>query len=148
MSFRFKHFFFNAFRELFLYHHSSLEFRAKLFAAPIAADLEADTCEYAVVEQAAKDIYGDGDRAELLVLTVKEYVKKVIDNNGLGVDELIEDIIRDLKNVPRYAKKIDTQKLRPLLACQNDEMTRIYQERMLALFERLKREYEESDQPR
>ncbi len=148
MSFRFKHFFFNAFRELFLYHHSSLEFRAKLFAAPIAADLEADTCEYAVVEQAAKDIYGDGDRAELLVLTVKEYVKKVIDNNGLGVDELIEDIIRDLKNVPRYAKKIDTQKLRPLLACQNDETTRIYQERMLALFERLKREYEESDQPR
>lgn len=132
----------NAFRELFLYHHSSLEFRAKLFAAVIAADLEADECEFDVVKAAGMAVYNDEDRSNTLVLTTREYVTKVLENNGLDIDELIDDIIRDLKAVPRYAKKIDIAQLRLLLECQNDRDVKMYQERMLALFEKLKTEYE------
>ena len=87
-------------------------------------------------------VYNDEDRSNTLVLTTREYVTKVLENNGLDIDELIDDIIRDLKAVPRYAKKIDIAQLRPLLECQNDPDVKMYQERMLALFEKLKAEYE------
>ncbi len=142
IRFRLRDYLFNAFRELFLYHHSSLEFRAKLFAAVIAADLEADECEFDLVKAAGMTVYNDEDRSNTLVLTTREYVTKVLENNGLDIDELIDDIIRDLKAVPRYAKKIDIAQLRPLLECQNDPDVKMYQERMLALFEKLKAEYE------
>ena len=142
IRFRLRDYLFNAFRELFLHHHSSLEFRAKLFAAVIAADLEADECEFDLVKAAGMTVYNDEDRSNTLVLTTREYVTKVLENNGLDIDELIDDIIRDLKAVPRYAKKIDIAQLRPLLECQNDPDVKMYQERMLALFEKLKAEYE------
>ena len=141
VRFSLKHFFFNAFRELFLYHHSSLEFRAKLFAAVIAADLEANDCEFDLVKEAGMKIYDDEDRSNTLVLTTREYVRKVIEKNGLDIDALIEDIIRGLKAKPRYAEKIDIEALRPLLECQHDRDIRTYQERILELFERLKKEY-------
>jgi len=32
LSFRIKHHFFSVFREIFVHHHDSLEFRAKIFA--------------------------------------------------------------------------------------------------------------------
>lgn len=136
-----KHFFYNAFRELFLYHHSSLEFRAKLFAAVIAADLNASDCEFDLVEAAGMKIYDDRDRCNSLVLTTREFVEKVLQNNGLDIDALIDDIIRDLKAVPRYAKKIDISQLAPLLECQNDPDVRTYQNRILELLERLRVEY-------
>ena len=142
IRFRLRDHIFSAFRELFLYHHSSLEFRAKLFAAVIAADLEADECEFDVVKAAGMAVYNDEDRSNTLVLTTREYVTKVIENNGLDIDALIDDIIRDLKTVPRYAKKIDVSQLRPLLDCQNDQDVKTYQERMLTLFEKLRAEYE------
>jgi len=141
VRFKLKHFLFNAFRELFLYHHSSLEFRAKLFAAVIAADLEADECEYALVKEAGMKIYDDGDRADALVLTTREYVEKVIENNGLDIDMLVEDIIKSLRAKPRFADKIDIEQLRPLLECRHDPDIRIYQTRILELFSRLKKEY-------
>ena len=121
IRFRLKDHLYNAFRELFLYHHSSLEFRAKLFAAVIAADHAANECEFDIVKVAGMAIYRDEDRSNTLVLTTREYVKKVIEDNGLDIDELIDDIIRDRKAVPRYAKKIDTAQLRPLLECQGGD---------------------------
>ena len=71
--------FINAFRELFLYHYSSLEFRAKLFAAVIAANPEAGECEFEIVRNAGMLIYEDSDRSASLALAVREFVEKVID---------------------------------------------------------------------
>lgn len=133
--------FINAFRELFLYHHSSLEFRAKLFAAIIAANPSAGECEYAVVAKAGLQIYDDPDRSNSLLLTVHEYVDKVTKNNGLDLDTLLADIVRDLRDLPRYSQKINVLQLRPLLDCHHDEENRIYQERMLELFTNLREEY-------
>lgn len=141
IRFSFKDFLFNAFRELFLYHHSSLEFRAKLFAAVISADDDANECEFDLVKQAGMKIYDDEDRSNSLVLTTREMVRKVLENNGLAIDELIEDIILDLKTVPRYAKKIDLTQLEPILGCQSDPDITAYQKSMLRLFGELRSEY-------
>jgi len=142
VRFSFKYFLFNAFRELFLYHHSSLEFRAKLFAALISADDEANGCEFDVVKEAGMQIYNDEDRSNTLVLTTREMVEKVLKNNGLDIDELVEDIIRDLRSVPRYALKIDLDHLERLLACQNDPDITAYQRSILRLFGELRSEFE------
>lgn len=142
IRFSLKHFIFNAFRELFLYHHSSLEFRAKLFAAIIAADDSAGECAFDMVKASGISIYDDEDRANTLVLTTREIVDKLLRNNGLDFDALIEDIIRDLKAVPRYALKIDCEMLRHLMACHDNPDTRAYQESILRLFGELRSEYE------
>jgi hypothetical protein len=142
LGYRLKHYFLNAFRELFLYHHSSLEFRAKLFAAVIAANEHAGECEYEMVKQTGLSIYSEKDRANTLVLTTKEYVEKVIDKNGLDIDALIHDIIRELKAIPRYAQKIHLEQFQPFIDCTEDNDTKAYQERIVELFARLKEEYE------
>lgn len=142
IRFSFKHYLFNAFRELFLYHHNSLEFRAKLFAAVISADDKASECEFDQVEAAGMQIYNDEDRSNTLVLTTREMVEKVLKNNGLDIDALIEDIIRDLKTVPRYALKIDLAQLKPLLECQDNPDITAYQKSILRLFGELRSEYE------
>ncbi|RLA70342.1 MAG: hypothetical protein DRG24_07040 [Epsilonproteobacteria bacterium] len=141
LSFKLKHYLTSSFRELFLYHHSSLEFRAKLFATIIAANEEAKECEYDRVQEAGMKIYSDEDRAMTLRLTTEEFVNKVHYDNGIAIDELVEDIVKNLKAVPRYAQKIDLSVLEPLIQCHEDEDTQTYQTRMLEFFERLKDEY-------
>ena len=142
MAFNLKHYIFRAFRELLLYHHSSLEFRAKLFAAVIAANENYSECELELVQETGMALYGEEDRANTLRLTVEEYLDKVFEDNGLAIDELIEDILNDLKNIPRYAEKISIEDYRKIIACCEDEESRIYQERIVDLYQRLKDDYQ------
>ncbi len=138
-SSNFKHRFFSAFRELFVHHHGSLEFRAKILALLISVDIENQDDYYELIEKIAVDIYkGDKDRANLLILTVQELVKKVKDNNGLDVDMLVLHIQNELKVVPRYAKKIDTNCLRSLLSVSKDKNISSYQENILEFLDTLK----------
>lgn len=51
LIFPIKHHFFSAFRELFVHHHGSLEFRAKLFALVIAANEDAKVENYITVKK-------------------------------------------------------------------------------------------------
>ncbi len=141
LSFRIKHYFFSAFREFFVHHHGSLEFRAKVFALVIAANENAKVENFIVVKDIALNIYnGDTDRANLLMISAKELVQKVRDDNELDIDSLIESIIKELRIVPRYAKKIDIKALKPLLLLTHDADTRLYQERILEFLENLKNE--------
>jgi len=141
LGFRIKHHFFSAFREFFVHHHGSLEFRAKIFALIIAVNKKASVENFIVVKDIGMHIYdGDEDRANLLMLSTKEKVQKVRDNNGLDIDLLVNNIQRELKIVPRYAKKIDIKALKPLLLLTHDEDTHSYQENILEFLERLKDE--------
>jgi len=141
LSFRIKHYFFAAFRELFVHHHGSLEFRAKIFALIIAANHEATVDTYIIVKQIATKIYtNDEERANLLMLNTKELVQKVKDNNGLDFDTLIEHIQKELKIIPRYAKKIDIESLKLLVNTSYDEDTISFQENILEFLELLKME--------
>jgi hypothetical protein len=141
LSFRIKHHFFSAFRELFVHHHGSLEFRAKIFALVIAANEDARVENYIIVKNTAKNIYGDDiQRADLLMLLTKELVQKVRDDNGLNIDSLIHKIQKELRIVPRYAKKIDIDSLKPLLELSHDRDTVSYQENILEFLTTLKKE--------
>ncbi len=142
MAFNLKHYIFRAFRELLLYHHSSLEFRAKLFAAIIAANENYTECELDIVQETGMALYGEEDRANTLRLTVEEYLEKVFEDNDLAIDELIEDILNDLKDIPRYADKISIDDYQKIIACCEDEESRIYQERIVDLYQRLKDDYQ------
>ncbi|QFR49009.1 hypothetical protein FJR48_04430 [Sulfurimonas lithotrophica] len=144
-----KHRFFSAFREIFVHHHGSLEFRAKIFALIVASfeNTVYDEAEaYNLIKEYALKLYEDENRANLLVLTTKELVKKVYDDNGLNIDTLISNIQKELKIVPRYAKKIDVDALRPICLLTEDEETLAYQTRILDFLQNLKDETLQSKQ--
>ncbi len=141
LLFRFKHHFFNAFREIFIHHHGSLEFRAKLFALMIAVDDKIKVENFIIVRNYGLKIYkNDEQRADLLMLTTKEMVNKIKDNNGLDADTLIYNIQRLLKQVPRYAKKIDVKSLEPIIELTYDKDTVSYQKNIIEFLETLKNE--------
>ena len=141
LSFRLKHHFFSAFREFFVHHHGSLDFRAKLFALVIAANNDSTVESYVIVKKIGLSIYnGNEERANLLMLTTKEKVNKVKKNNGLDIDLLVNNIQKELKVIPRFAKKIDIEQLKKLLEVSYDEDTLSYQENILEFLENLKNE--------
>jgi len=141
LSFRIKHFLFSAFRELFVHNHGSLEFRAKIFALVISANEDSTVESYIQVKIIGRGIYkNDMERVDLLMLSTKELVQKVKDNNGLTIDTLITTIQKDLKYVPRYAKKIDIEPLRSIISLSYDEDTIDYQNNILEFLQTLKDE--------
>ncbi|MBU0721239.1 hypothetical protein KJ877_07850 [bacterium] len=141
LSFILKNYFLTAFRELFVHHHGSLEFRAKIFALVIAANQVVKVENYIIVREMGLKIYdNDEDRVNLLMLTTKELVKKVMEDNALNIDTLVSHIQKELKIVPRYAKKINVESLRPLLDLANDKDTFAYQENILEFLQKLKDE--------
>ncbi|MBT5934416.1 hypothetical protein [Sulfurimonas sp.] len=141
LGFKIKHYFFSAFREFFVHHHGSLEFRAKICALVIAADDNVREEYFLIVKSIGLHIYNDDDeRSDLLILSTQELVKKVKDNNGLDIDSLVKSIQNELKIIPRYAKKIDIQVLTPLLTISKDADILSYQNNILEFLQNLKDE--------
>ncbi|QSZ41490.1 hypothetical protein GJV85_05010 [Sulfurimonas aquatica] len=139
LGFKIKHHFFNAFRELFVHHHGSLEFRAKIFALIISVNEHINEDIFTIVKDISLNIYdGNDDRANLLMMSTKELVQKVTDDNGLDVDSLIISIQKELKIVPRYAKKIDIKALTPLVNLTRDPDTLAYQKNILEFLQKTK----------
>lgn len=140
--FNLKHYLYIGLREVLVYHHNSLEFRAKIFALIISANRHPGTCEYSLIFDAGMELYKDKNRANLLLLTTREYVQKVHSKSGLDIDCLIEDIRQELHQIPRYVSKIDTSILQPIIECTVDEDTSTYQIRMVEFLEQLKKDME------
>jgi hypothetical protein len=122
-----------------VHHHGSLEFRAKIFALVIAANENAKVENFIVVKDIGLNIYnGNSDRSNLLMISTKELVQKVRDNNDLDIDQLVVSIQKELKIVPRYAKKIDIKALKPLTLLSHDEDTISYQNSILEFLQTTK----------
>ena len=131
------------FRELLLYHNSSLEYRAKVFTLVIASTQESLTpCEERILQDIACHIYDkDEERSEILVEAVKEYIDKIITNNGLGFDHLVLQVEKETKAVKRFSKKIDIESLNRFQACITNEDDKIYQQRVIDYLARLKEQH-------
>ncbi len=129
--------FLSFFRDIMLYHSSSLEFRAELLALMIAANKEMNECELILLEQVANEIYPEDEaRVDVLVRIVREFVQKVIDNNGLDINELIDKIQYELKVESRFYEKIDIDMLKRFIACgQSDAQTQLIQRRIIEFLE-------------
>ena len=140
LGFRLKHHFFSAFREFFVHHHGSLEFRAKIFALVISANENPPDEAYEVVKDIGMNIYnGDEKRSDLLMISTQELIQKAKENH-FDIDYLVNSILKELKIVPRYAKKIDTRALKPLLLLSHDQDTILYQENILEFLQNTKEE--------
>ncbi len=131
-----KNYIYSFFREFLVFHHSSLEFRAKLLASMVAVKDEVGECEEKILEEIAKKIYkNDEDRAQILINTTLEYVKKVYEANDLFVDDLIIDIDKNLKKHPRFYKKIDIDDLKKFLKCEATTDEKLLRIRILEYYE-------------
>jgi uncharacterized tellurite resistance protein B-like protein len=121
------------FRDIFVYHNSSLEFRAKLLAAMIGANKQIDDCEDKILQNIAKEIYPDDEaRVDMLIDTTKEYVYKIIRDNQLELNELIKHIELVLREEPRFHEKINLARLSRFFECsQHDEENHIIQTRII-----------------
>ncbi len=132
-----KNYIYSFFREFLVFHHSSLEFRAKTLASMIAVKKSIDECEKETLENIAKEIYkNDENRAEILINTTIEYVDKVIEINGLYVDDLIINIDKTLKKYPKFYKKIDLEKLKRFLKCKATPEEKLLRVRIYEYFKK------------
>ena len=130
------------FRELLVYHHSSLEYRAKVLTLMISSNGDICDCEKEKLKEIAKTIYADDEeRAELLIDTVNEYHTKIMTNNGLDFDHLIQQVARNTKKIPRFVKKIDMSLLMQLHECTEGEEEILFQKRIIEFLQTLKDEY-------
>ena len=131
------------FRELLLYHNSSLEYRAKLLTLVVSVNHKISPCEEKLLYKTACDIYNqDEERAEILVEAVREYFDKIITNNGLDFEHLVFQVEKETREVKRFAKKIDILQLKKFQKCLDNEEDKIYQSRVISFLERLKKQYE------
>ncbi len=131
-----------SFRELLLYHNSSLEYRAKVLTLVVSVNRKITPCEEKLLYETACDIYdNDEERAEILVEAVKEYFVKIITNNGLDFEHLVFQVEKETKAVRRFADKIDIEALNKFQVCIDDEEDRIYQQRVIAYLAELKEKY-------
>jgi hypothetical protein len=130
------------FREFLVYHHSSMEYRAKILTLMVSSNGEICECEKQKLKEIAHSIYRDDiERAELLVDTVHEYHTKIITRNGLDFEHLIQLVERETKEVKRFADKIDISLLQELHACIDEEEDRLFQDRIIEFLQTLKDEY-------
>jgi len=139
----FKTKFLSFFREFFIYHHKSLEFRAKVFASMIASNKKDDEVEYEILGEIAKEIYKDPYRISVLVETTKEYVEKIINIKSLNIDSLIKEIDREIRKNPRYITKINIRHLKKFLvnSKNTDKQTYLLQLRIIEYFKNELRYY-------
>ncbi len=131
------------FREFLVYHHSSLEFRAKLLTLMVSSDGEMNECEKQKLKEIAHEIYGeDQERAELLIDTVKEYHNKIVTDNGLDFEHLVQQVNKEVQEVKRFCEKIDIGLLMKLHECIDDEAEEecLFQMRIIEFLQGLKEE--------
>jgi len=136
------------FREFLVYHNSSLEFRAKIITLMISSNGEICECEKQKLKEIAYRTYSkDTDRAILLIDTVNEYHNKIITNNGLDFEHLIQQVAREVRDVKRFHEKIDIPLLMELHECidEEDEDEKLFQLRVIDFLENLKNEYGEKN---
>ena len=113
----------------------------------VSNDGEIDECERHILKEIAQETYKDDiERADILINTVEEYHEKIVTHNGLDFEDLVMQIVKEVKQNRHYTKKIDTDRLRRLLECvdDDDEDQKIFLERILEFLEWLKHEYGES----
>ena len=139
----FKMRFLSFFRDVFVYHTSSLEFRAKILASVIAINKGITECEKEILKDIAKKIYkNDKARTNILVQVTKEYVDKIIEKNELDINSLIKNIDNQLASTKRFAYKINIKELKRLVECnKDDEETYILQKRIIEFLQLEIKEY-------
>lgn len=129
MGFDIKCKFLSLFREFLVYHHRSLEFRAKIFAAIISVKLNPEEDDFANLYDISSEIYGgDENRKRVLIETTREYVSRIKRKDPMTLDSLLLAIDQAIRANKNYALKIDFEHLRRLIDA--DEYEGLVQQRV------------------
>ena len=136
--------FLSFFRDIFIYHTSSLEFRAKVFASIISVNNNMDSCEEKILVELSEKIYKSRARAQLLVQVTQEYIHKIVEKNELDLNALIKNIDNDIKNHKRFAYKINIKDLKRFLECTSDKEEKIIQIRIIEFLQSEIKEFTKS----
>jgi hypothetical protein len=108
----------------------------------IASNGDICECEKQKLKEIAHSIYGeDQERAELLIDTVIEYHTKIITNNGLNFEDLIQLVEKETREVPRFTQKIDMGLIMQLHECMDNEEDSLFQQRIIEFLQSLKDDY-------
>ncbi|MDR1975592.1 MAG: hypothetical protein LBQ18_01220 [Campylobacteraceae bacterium] len=126
-----------SFRELFLYHYKSLEFRAELFALIIAPSCKsAKECDFTTLKEVAAQIYGgDRHRQEVFLNIVKEYAAMILRNAPASYNEAVKDINRKIKANKGFALKINMNHINRFLKADISEDKQLLQRRIAEFLE-------------
>jgi hypothetical protein len=135
--------FIHSFREFFIYHHNSLEFRAKVYTLIIVAnENENQDCEFEKIDTIVEEIYPTSLRRQnALILTIKEYLQKVNEPNGLGIDELIYDIEKSIRKNSRFSAKINLNHIKTISECATHRDNILYQKRIEEYLKKVKEDF-------
>ncbi|MDR0762247.1 MAG: hypothetical protein LBF13_04280 [Campylobacteraceae bacterium] len=125
------------FRELFLYHYKSLEFRAEIFALIIAPSCKsAKDCNFKILKEVAMAIYGnDRHRQDVFLNIVREYTAMILRNAPASYDEAIRDINRKVKADKSFAMKINMNHINRFLRDDISEDKQLLQQRIAEFLE-------------
>ncbi|MDR2790272.1 MAG: hypothetical protein LBB59_04795 [Campylobacteraceae bacterium] len=125
------------FRELFLYHYKSLEFRAEIFALIIAPSCKsAKECNFKILKETASEIYkNDLHRQGVFINIVKEYVAMILRNAPASYDEAVKDINRKVRANKSFAMKINMEHINRFLRNDISEEKQILQQRLAEFLE-------------
>ncbi len=138
--------FLSFFRDIFVYHTNSLEFRAKIIASVVAIRNSINKCEEEHLYKLAYKTYKNDDaRAKILIQITKEYISKIIEKNELDINSLIKNIDDTIKKSKKLVYKINIKELKKFLNCtENDEEIHIIQKRIIEFLQSEIREYSKS----
>ncbi|MDR2081558.1 MAG: hypothetical protein LBP54_06705 [Campylobacteraceae bacterium] len=130
------------FRELFLYHYKSLEFRAEIFALIIApACKSVKECNFEILKKTASEIYkNDLHRQGVFLNIVKEYTAIILRNAPASYDEAVKDINRKVKANKSLAMKINMKHINRFLRDDISEEKQILQQRIAEFLEATSKE--------
>jgi hypothetical protein len=121
------------FRELFLYHYKSLEFRAEIFALIIAPSCKSvKECDFETLKKTASEIYkNDLHRQGVFLNIVKEYMAIILRNAPTSYDEAVKDINHKVRTNKSFAMKINIEHINRFLRNDISEEKQILQQRIV-----------------
>ncbi|MDR2099346.1 MAG: hypothetical protein LBP40_00785 [Campylobacteraceae bacterium] len=130
------------FRELFLSHYESLEFRAEIFALIIAPSCKsAKECNFTLLKEIAEEIYkNDRHRQGVFLNIVKEYVSIILRNAPASYDEAVKDINNKVKANKKLAVKINMIHINKFLRDDLSENKQLLQQRIAEFLEEASKE--------
>ncbi|MDR0665961.1 MAG: hypothetical protein LBF71_00975 [Campylobacteraceae bacterium] len=125
------------FRELFLYHYKSLEFRAEVFALIIAPGCKnAKDCSFKILKEVAAEIYkNDRHRQDVFLNITRGYAAMILRNEPASYDEAIKDINRKVRANKSFAMKINMNHINRFLRDDISEDKRFLQQRIAEFLE-------------
>jgi hypothetical protein len=133
-----------SFREIFLYHYKSLEFRAEVLALVIAPTCgQGRKWDSETLKQTAAEIYpSDHHRRDVLINIVKNYIALILRHSD-AYDEAVRDINRKIKANRTLGSKINMEHVRRFERDDMEEEHRLLQTRIIEFLDSAAKENEE-----